>query len=64
MSRIEKLKSHGSFRRCRRSGYDWQNTDYHVLYTTLTFQAGPTATFICGLEIFSIIKPVLTLIII
>jgi hypothetical protein len=31
------------YRRRRSSVLQWRNTDYHVLYTTLTFQAGTTA---------------------
>jgi hypothetical protein len=34
------IKIHGRFRRRRSSVLQRQNTDYHVLYTTLIFQAG------------------------
>ena len=56
------IKIHRRFRRRRSSVLQRQNTDYHVLYTTLTFQAGTTAILNWVLELFSIINPVLILI--
>jgi hypothetical protein len=59
MSRNEQLKFHGSFTETLPSlCLQRQNTDYHVVYTTLTFQAGTNATFNSVLELFSIINPV------
>jgi hypothetical protein len=56
------IKIHRRFRRRRSSVLQRQNTDYHVFYTTLTFQAGSTAILNWVLELFSIINPVLILI--
>ena len=53
------MKFHGRFRRRRSSALQRRNTEYHVLYTTLTFQAGTTAILNWVLELFSIINPML-----
>ena len=45
----------------RSSVLERQSTDYHVFYTTLTFQAGTTAILNWVLERFSIINLVLIL---
>jgi hypothetical protein len=44
------IKIHGRFRHRRSSVLQWQNTDYHVLYTTLTF-TGTTAILNWVLEL-------------
>jgi hypothetical protein len=56
------IKIHRRFRRRRSSVLQRQNTDDHVFYTTLTFQAGTNAILNWIQELFSVINPVLILI--